>query len=265
MEFTQKKVIRSDLLGVAASVLCAIHCRCGWMFRQFCQKIELKMSRNLKIFVAAIFLVGVFTQDKICDYLGFGQVNSYEASTAAEHGKVLSALDSAFESDYFISETVYRWDEQLMDWAIAKEMQEFRAQLADYSSANYPLSTPIEIDWKVLMDIRYKLRYFAEFDMEIYAPVFSKAVEALHEKEVIIEGFVIPFDEEGEFLSLSFNPYASCFFCGKASPASVISMYLKDKSKRYKMDDFKKFRGTLYLNPDDPNDFYYILRDAKEE
>ena len=66
-------------------------------------------------------------------------------------------------------------------------------------------------------------------------------------------------------MSLSYNPYASCFFCGKASPASVMSMYLKDEDVRYKMDDFKTFRGTLHLNYDDPNEFYYILRDAREE
>ena len=115
------------------------------------------------------------------------------------------------------------------------------------------------------MDINYELRYFKELDMEIYAPVFSEAVKALDGKEVILEGFVLVFDEEPDLLSLSANPYASCFFCGKASPASVISMYLKKKRKRYKMDDFKKFRGTLHLNHDDPNEFYYILRNATEE
>lgn len=134
----------------------------------------------------------------------------------------------------------------------------------EISESDHPISPPIEVDWKVLMNIDYELRYFKEVDLEIYAPVFSKAVKALHGKEVIIEGYVIPFDEEGELLSLSFNPYASCFFCGKASPASILSIYLKDKKKRYKIDDYKKFRGTLYLNKDDPNEFYYILRNARE-
>jgi len=225
------------------------------------------MSGNLKTFFAAILFTGVFTQNKICDHLGFGQAIYHEASTAAEHGKEWIAVDSAHENDYSINETVYRWDEQLMDWTIAKETQDFRAQLASYSSANHSFSTPIEVDWKVLIDINYKLKYFAQIDMEMHAPVFSKAVKALDGKEVIIEGFVIPFDEKGELLSLSANPYASCFFCGKASPASIISMYLKNKGKgrRYKMDDFKKFRGTLHLNQDDPDEFYYILREAKEE
>lgn len=123
-------------------------------------------------------------------------------------------------------------------------------------------SEPIVIDWQVLMAIDYEPRYFEELDMEIYSPVFSEEVKKLHGKTVIIEGFVIPFYEEDDFLSLSMNPYASCFFCGNASPASVLSLYLKKGSRRYKIDDYKKFKGTLLLNQDDPDDFYYILRDA---
>ena len=101
--------------------------------------------------------------------------------------------------------------------------------------------------------------------MELYTPVFPKVVKALDGKEIIVEGFVIPFDQSGELIALSANPFAACFFCGKASPASVISMHLRNKGKRYKMDDFKKFRGTLKLNYDDPDEYYYILQDARVE
>jgi hypothetical protein len=97
--------------------------------------------------------------------------------------------------------------------------------------------------------------------MKIYAPVFPDGLKAIDGKQVIIEGFVIPFDEKGDILALSANPYAACFFCGKASPASVLSLYVK-KKKRYKMDDFRKFKGVLHLNADDPEEYYYILRNA---
>ena len=123
---------------------------------------------------------------------------------------------------------------------------------------------PIRVNWDVLMDIEYKLKHFEEIGMEIYAPDFMKAQKELDGKEVIIEGYVIPFDEDGGSLTLSHFPFAACFFCGNASPASVISMYLRNEKKRYKIDDFKKFRGTLHLNYDDPYEFYYILRDARE-
>lgn len=123
---------------------------------------------------------------------------------------------------------------------------------------------PLKIDWEVLTDINYKVRYFESLDMDINAPLFGKAQKALDGKEVIITGFVIPFDENMEYLSLSANPYASCFFCGNASQASIISMYMKDGTKRYQIDDFKTFKGTLHLNYDDPNEFIYILKNAEE-
>jgi len=123
---------------------------------------------------------------------------------------------------------------------------------------------PIELKWEDLIDIKYKIRYFETLDMNVEAPVFGNAQKALDGKEVIITGFVIPFDEDTEYLSLSANPYASCFFCGNASPASVISMYMKTGDKRYKMDDYKTFKGTLHLNYDDPNEFIYILKGAVE-
>lgn len=226
------------------------------------------MSVYLKLLFAAILFSSLFTQDEIANHPIFEKVGEDETpNVVAAIGDEWIAIDSseALESDYSSDETVYSWDEQMMDWTVAEEKQEFWTQVAANSSTDHPSTEPIEIEWNVLMDIQYKLKYFKELDMEIYAPVFTKAVEALHKKEVIIKGFVIPLDEEGEILSLSANPYASCFFCGQASPASVISMYLKNKRKRYKMDDFKKFKGILHLNEDDPNEFYYILRNATEE
>lgn len=125
-------------------------------------------------------------------------------------------------------------------------------------------SDPIKINWGMLMDIDYELRYFEEVEMEIYAPVFPSEVKEYDGKVVELQGYVIPFDEEANLVALSYNPFAACFFCGNASPASVISLHLKEKKKRYKVDAFKKFKGTLQLNSDDPNEFYYILKDAEE-
>ena len=121
----------------------------------------------------------------------------------------------------------------------------------------------VEVNWHFLTQVKYSKRYVAQFDYYEYRPVFNDQIKALHGKEVIIEGFVIPFDSEGEALALSANPFAACFFCGNASPASVLNLQLKDKRKKYKTDDFKKFKGTLYLR-DDPNDFYYYLVEASE-
>ncbi len=222
------------------------------------------MNRNVIICFIVVIAVGIFQQDKICENLELGKSEQAEEFKTVVLEKEMTSSDTELEHNYYVNDTIYHWDEELLEFVIAKRAGAFRPQFVSNTLPYRSLEEPIEVDWSVLMDIQYRLRYFSELDMEMQAPIFPSAVEQLHEKEVIIEGFVIPFEEEG-LLSLSYNPYASCFFCGKGSPASVISMYLKKKRKRYKIDDFKKFRGTLYLNHDDPNEFYYILRDARVE
>ncbi|MEL6867339.1 MAG: hypothetical protein AAFP19_23135 [Bacteroidota bacterium] len=135
-------------------------------------------------------------------------------------------------------------------------------ETASLPSASNLAKEPLEVGWKLLMDIEYELKYFEAIEMEIYAPVFSDEVKAIDGKEVVIKGYVIPIDEEKSQYALSANPYSSCFFCGKAGPASVISMYMKNKKKRYKVDDLRKFRGVIQLNYDNPDEFYYILKEA---
>lgn len=223
------------------------------------------MSKTLKIFLVAVLVTTVSTQEKVCDHLGFGQAAFHDGPFAAEPASDVGPSDSISGSSHFVNDTIYQWDEYMFDWVASADMPIFEDRLVDSASLQQvPISEPIEINWRLLMEIKYRLRYFADIDMEMYSPVFGEAVEALHEKEVIIKGFVIPIDEEENMLALSFSPYSSCFFCGKGSPASVISMYMKTKKKRYKLDDVKRFKGILHLNHDDPDEFYYVLRDVTE-
>jgi hypothetical protein len=188
------------------------------------------MNKNSKILLAVLFTIGMSTQILESEHPAFGQ-SMY---------------------DQF----------PIIDEIGVKEVP--GKNKVNFKTPQDATEEPIEIEWQLLMDIEYELKYFEELDMDMYAPLFPQKIKALHEKEVIIVGFVLPFEKEWDVLALSANPFASCFFCGQASPASIISMYLKDKKKRYKMDDFKKFKGTLHLNEDDPDEFYYILRDAEE-
>ncbi|MEM7574030.1 MAG: hypothetical protein AAF433_14075 [Bacteroidota bacterium] len=223
------------------------------------------MNSSLKLLLIVGLITTVMTSEKICVHLGFGQAKQNDQPVTVTNEAEQSVTQETEPSNYLVNDFLYQWDEQFLDWVPVEGAIEYQAQLVSNDEPEYLGREPIKVEWESLMDINYQLRFFSELDMEIYAPVFPSSIQALDGKEVVIEGFVIPFDAEEELLSLSANPYASCFFCGQASPASVISMYLKNKRKRYKVDDFKKFRGTLHLNYDDPKEFYYILRDAEEE
>jgi len=168
------------------------------------------------------------------------------------------------KGDHFVSDKIYEWDKQKLDWVLEDNIDTSKNKSHTELSNKSNPSKPVKVNWSILNDIKYKLRYFHDLDFEAYSPVFGETLKSLHKKEVIIEGFVIPMFEDKEPLALSANPYSSCFFCGQASPASVMSMYMKNKGKDYKSDDFKTFKGTLFLNYDDPNEFYYILKDAVE-
>ncbi|MEM6344383.1 MAG: hypothetical protein AAF927_10910 [Bacteroidota bacterium] len=220
------------------------------------------MKKYSKIFVAVCLITFALTQEKVCKHLGFGQAKFHKITNTSGEAKPLPSK-SYVQHARLSNDEVYRWDEQSMDWVIEDESKSI-SHFANYTTLNNTLLAPINLDWRVLMDIRYESKYFPELEMDMYAPVFSEEVNALDKKEVLIEGFVIPLDQKGKMVALSFNPYASCFFCGEASPASVISLYLKNTRKRYKIDDFVQFRGVLHLNHDNPDEFYYILRNAEE-
>lgn len=211
-----------------------------------------------------MLITTVMTKQRICQHSDFDPGILYQATDSLrKKEKTVAKLDEKI--DHFVSDSIFKWDDKLLDWVPVTGKKSAQKVMAASISRKDSSSEPIVVEWKLLMDIRYKLRYFEELDMEIYAPVFSEALKALDGQEIIIEGFVIPFDESGGLLALSANPFSSCFFCGKASPASIMSMHLQNNNKRYKLDDYKKFRGILSLNHDDPNEFYYILREARAE
>ena len=119
----------------------------------------------------------------------------------------------------------------------------------------------MEVKWPVLEQIPFDTRYVPEIKNKMLFPKFPQEVKMLAGKRIKIEGYVIPVDKEGKLYALSANPYAACYFCGKAGPASVMTIRLKEKS-RIRLDSFRSFTGTLQLNSTDIHEFYYILQDA---
>ncbi|MEM7161204.1 MAG: hypothetical protein AAF487_02075 [Bacteroidota bacterium] len=220
------------------------------------------MKVKYKILLIAAFFALVLSPDKICNHLGFGQDRIHQNSGLSVSSLTLDKGEK--KGDYFVNDTLLKWDEKLFDWKTVELLDRLTPRLYANFNADETRSEAVEVEWQTLIDIQFILRYFEDLDIELYAPVFSEAVENLNGKQIVIEGFVIPFDEEEELFALSSYPYASCFFCGRASPASILSMQMKENSESYKLDAFKKFKGTLYLNYDDPDEFCYVLRNAEE-
>jgi hypothetical protein len=130
--------------------------------------------------------------------------------------------------------------------------------MVSFAAIGYGQST---LTWKQLADVKYEPRYFKEINQKILTPLFGKTPKAYEGKEVLIAGYVLPLDVK--LYALSKFPYASCFFCGGAGAETIIELQLHPKAAtRYKMDEWRTFKGTLRLNDSDVMHFNYILENA---
>jgi len=239
------------------------------------------MKKLFKILVPLVLVILIGNQNKIKTFFNSEETRkeldlvsieepNIEIGTKAANKDSIDELNHRArtkrpKTDYLVNDFLYRWDQKLLDWVRVNSSEKMLCQEQSLNSKSLGTTKnsakAIEIDWEFLQNIRYQLKYFQKIEMESFAPVFSQALKEIDGKKVIIEGYVIPVDAEGDLLALSANSFSSCFFCGNASPSSVMSLYLK-KKKSFKTDAYKKFQGVLNLNYNDPEEFYYILKEV---
>jgi len=121
-----------------------------------------------------------------------------------------------------------------------------------------------KVSWQTLENIAFQRKFLKDFEAYVLFPQFTDALKNLVGKTVEVKGYVIPLEPRADWVALSAYPNASCFFCGAAGPASVMTIRFKDGKHKYRVDEFRTFRGKLKLNSDDIHEFYYILNEAVE-
>lgn len=130
-----------------------------------------------------------------------------------------------------------------------------------FTCFSFQAKSPL-VTWKTLEAIGFKEKYVPDAGGYLLFPDFPEPVRKLNNTLVRIWGYAVPMDKTGATLALSANPYAACFFCGKAGPASVMTIRLKKPGTAFRIDDFVQFEGVLRLNSTDHNEFYYVLEAA---
>ncbi|MCU0391659.1 MAG: DUF3299 domain-containing protein [Thermoflexibacter sp.] len=118
-----------------------------------------------------------------------------------------------------------------------------------------------DLTWKILADVSWERKFNKEYDEYINYPKFGNIVKPYGNKEVIIKGYLLPVEVEGDYIVISAFPFQSCFFCGGAGVESVMEVYLK-KKKNVKSLQIK-VKGRLELNAADVNHLVYLLKDAE--
>lgn len=116
--------------------------------------------------------------------------------------------------------------------------------------------------WDLLSTVEIVKGYDDFMGSEIDQPRFSEQLKIHEGKEITLEGFIIPLqqDADQDYFILSRFPYQSCFFCGAAGPETVVEVYA-DHEFRY-TDERVRVSGTLRLNADNPLHLFYIVKDA---
>ena len=94
-----------------------------------------------------------------------------------------------------------------------------------------------------------------------YVPQFSPTVAALHEKEVKIQGFMMPLEmgEKQSHFVLAAMP-VTCAFCLPGGPESMVEVKMKTPVK-YSFDALV-VTGKLAVMRDDPTGMFYRIVDA---
>ncbi len=115
------------------------------------------------------------------------------------------------------------------------------------------------VTWKTLSNLEYVESKHDVYGT-VYLPKFSKSIKNLANKQVIIKGYLVPVDKTTWALSKS--TYASCFFCGKAGPETVLGLTFKGDPGKLKMDTYVTMSGKLILNGTDVDDWMFSLKDA---
>ena len=96
----------------------------------------------------------------------------------------------------------------------------------------------------------------------LYQPTFPSWLDKYKNQEVVIQGYLVPVDVEGNQYALSRYAFSSCFFCGNAAPNTVVELVFKDRPDAFVTDQFVVIKGTLVFNENDPFRLFFILQNA---
>jgi hypothetical protein len=94
-----------------------------------------------------------------------------------------------------------------------------------------------------------------------FAPQFADSVALLHQKEVKIQGFMLPLEsgEKHVLFILSAVP-PTCSFCMPAGPDAVVEVHAK-RGLPY-TDNAVTLKGKLSVLKSDPTGIFYCLTEA---
>lgn len=97
----------------------------------------------------------------------------------------------------------------------------------------------------------------------LYEPQFPSWLDKYQNQEIVIQGYLVPVDVEGNQYALSRYAFSSCFFCGNAEPNTVVELVFKERPDNLITDQFVVVKGILIFNSNDPFRLFFILQQVE--
>jgi len=135
-----------------------------------------------------------------------------------------------------------------------------QSEVTTYTSSKNVFLAADTLTWKLLGDIKYLKKKHASYG-EVDFPVINTKLKKLAKKTIVMSGFIVPIDNKN--YALSKNVFASCFFCGKSGPETIMGIKFKGATPKLKTDTYLTIKGTFRPNEDDVEDWIYNCDNAE--
>ena len=134
-----------------------------------------------------------------------------------------------------------------------------QSDIATYKSSKKFVAADT-LTWKLLGEIKYMKKKHASYG-EVDFPIINTKLKKLAKKTIVMSGFIVPIDNKN--YALSKNVFASCFFCGKSGPETIMGIKFKGATPKLKTDTYLTIKGTFRPNENDVEDWIYNVDNAE--
>lgn len=135
-----------------------------------------------------------------------------------------------------------------------------QTRTASFSVTNDKLFFADTLSWKLLGEIKFIKKKHATYG-EVDFPLVNTKLKKLQKKTIVMSGFIVPIDNKN--YALSKNVFASCFFCGKSGPETIMGIKFKGATPKLKTDTYLTLKGTFRYNETDVEDWIYHIENAE--
>ena len=135
-----------------------------------------------------------------------------------------------------------------------------QGEVTTYTSSKRVVVAADTLTWKLLGEIKYLKKKHASYG-EVDFPVINTKLKKLAKKTIVMSGFIVPIDNKN--YALSKNVFASCFFCGKSGPETIMGIKFRGATPKLKTDTYLTIKGTFRPNEDDVEDWIYNYDNAE--